>query len=59
MTGRSSFGTKDSSMVSMWEPMDDQMEDDGISVDDVLGLYDAGFDDSAPEDNDEANGQDE
>lgn len=43
----------------MWEPMDDQMEDDGISVDDVLGLYDAGFDDSAPEDNDEANGQDE
>ena len=46
-------------MVSMWEPMDETMEDDGISIDDVLGMYDAGFDDSAPEDNDEPTAQDE
>ncbi|KAI3331632.1 RabGAP/TBC [Xylariaceae sp. AK1471] len=47
-TERSSVLTKSSSVTSVYGPIDD-----GLSVDDVLGLYDKGFDDdSAPEDND-------
>ncbi|KAI8623673.1 RabGAP/TBC [Xylariaceae sp. FL1651] len=47
-TERSSVRTKSSSVTSVYEAVDD-----GLSVDDVLGLYDKGFDDdSAPEDND-------
>ncbi|KAI1275313.1 RabGAP/TBC [Xylaria sp. FL0933] len=47
-TERSSVLTKSSSVTSIYGNVDD-----GLSVDDVLGLYDKGFDDdSAPEDND-------
>ncbi|KAI8956333.1 RabGAP/TBC [Xylaria longipes] len=47
-TERSSVLTKGSSVTSVYENVDDS-----LSVDDVLGLYDKGFDDdSAPEDED-------
>ncbi|TGJ76826.1 hypothetical protein E0Z10_g10815 [Xylaria hypoxylon] len=47
-TERSSVLTKSSSVTSVYENVDD-----GLSVDDVLGLYDKGFDDdSGAEDND-------
>ncbi|KAI1420513.1 RabGAP/TBC [Xylaria sp. FL1777] len=47
-TERSSVLTKSSSVTSVYGNIDDS-----LSVDDVLGLYDKGFDDdSAPEDND-------
>ncbi|KAK5634515.1 hypothetical protein RRF57_010228 [Xylaria bambusicola] len=47
-TERSSVLTKSSSVTSVYGTVDDT-----LSVDDVLGLYDKGFDDdSAPEDND-------
>ncbi|KAI0432511.1 RabGAP/TBC [Xylaria sp. FL1042] len=47
-TERSSVLTKSSSVTSIYGNVDDS-----LSVDDVLGLYDKGFDDdSAPEDND-------
>ncbi|KAF2967878.1 hypothetical protein GQX73_g5689 [Xylaria multiplex] len=47
-TERSSVLTKSSSVTSVYGNVDDS-----LSVDDVLGLYDKGFDDdSAPEDND-------
>ncbi|KAJ8128230.1 hypothetical protein O1611_g5405 [Lasiodiplodia mahajangana] len=48
-TERSSVLTKSSSVTSVYGNVDDS-----LSVDDVLGLYDKGFDDdSAPEDNDQ------
>ncbi|GAP82523.2 putative GTPase activating protein [Rosellinia necatrix] len=48
VTERSSIQTKSSSVTSMYGNIDDS-----LSVDDVLGLYDKGFDDdSAAEDND-------
>lgn len=47
-TDRSSVVTKSGSVASVYGNIDDS-----LSVDDVLGLYDKGFDDdSAPEDND-------
>jgi len=48
LTERSSVLTKSSSITSVYGNVDDS-----LSVDDVLGLYDKGFDDdSSPEDND-------
>ncbi|KAH9904026.1 TBC domain-containing protein [Xylariomycetidae sp. FL2044] len=47
-TERSSVMTKNSSITSLEGPIDD-----GLSVEDVMGMYEKGFeDDSAPEDND-------
>ncbi|KAI0380548.1 RabGAP/TBC [Hypomontagnella monticulosa] len=48
VTERSSVLTKSSSITSVYGPIDD-----GLSVDDVMGLYENGFYDSAPEDNNE------
>ncbi|KAI1074042.1 RabGAP/TBC [Whalleya microplaca] len=51
-TERSSVATKSSSVTSVYGGVDD-----GLSVEDVMGMYMRGFcDDSAPEDNDEAEG---
>ncbi|KAH9990270.1 RabGAP/TBC [Xylariaceae sp. FL0662B] len=51
-TERSSVATKSSSITSVYGCVDD-----GLSVEDVMGMYERGFcDDSAPEDNDDAEG---
>lgn len=53
-TERSSIATRNSSIISAYGHIDDD-----FSIEDVMGMYEKGFeDDSAPEDNDEDNGHD-
>ncbi|KAI1401322.1 TBC domain-containing protein [Hypoxylon fuscum] len=47
VTERSSIATKSSSITSVYGVVDDN-----LSIDDMLGMYEQGFADSAPEDND-------
>ncbi|KAL7628480.1 hypothetical protein AAE478_002683 [Parahypoxylon ruwenzoriense] len=52
-TERSSVATKSSSITSVNEAIDGvDGADDGFSVDDIMGMYEKGFHDSMPEDDD-------